>query len=337
MKKYIKTGYHYLRSLLSRYRLSRIENGCLIILTYHRILPEQHPACLLEQPGMVLSPDALDMQLALLTQVATPILLEDWLSKKQNAQLDSALYFAVTFDDGWKDNYDYALPVLKKHNIPATIFLVSKMVGSDKDFWPGRLSTLIKAIATFSSTLTSSGMDKILDTGEISRIKNISNDFIDTTINQAKQYSDAEINQMIDEFYLKNPAIIENKSVRVLLNEEEIKEMESTTLINFGSHTQNHQRMSDRLSDETLRDEIKASKNDIDDLCQRVSPIFCYPNGDTSAKAAHMVSTTYIGACTTQKGINQPDCNAFELKRFNLHNGNSGYREIFFSSLLDQN
>lgn len=42
---------------------------------------------------------------------------------------------AITFDDGYKDNYTFAFPILKRYKIPATIFVITREIGR-----PDRLS-----------------------------------------------------------------------------------------------------------------------------------------------------------------------------------------------------
>ncbi len=57
--------------------------------------------------------------------------------KASQAQFDSGstMQFAVTLDDGYEDNYLVAAPILKKLGIPATFFVVSDYVGTDRLFW----------------------------------------------------------------------------------------------------------------------------------------------------------------------------------------------------------
>src|SRR5262249_41232416 len=46
---------------------------------------------------------------------------------------------AITFDDGWRDNAEYAVPELQRRGLAATIFVVTKRVGTPGAFWPDEL------------------------------------------------------------------------------------------------------------------------------------------------------------------------------------------------------
>ena len=51
----------------------------------------------------------------------------------------------VTFDDGYRDNYTNAFPVLQKFEVPATIFLTADYINTDKLFWWDEVSYYMKA------------------------------------------------------------------------------------------------------------------------------------------------------------------------------------------------
>ncbi len=61
-----------------------------------------------------------------------PVALGDWIGQGTPPSRPS---FAVTFDDGWADNYEHAFPVLRELNIPATIFLATGAVEDRTPFW----------------------------------------------------------------------------------------------------------------------------------------------------------------------------------------------------------
>lgn len=61
------------------------------------------------------------------------VTLSEAVSYIRDRKRPPARTLAITFDDGYENNYKYAYPALKKYNIPATIFVITDKVGS-KDF-----------------------------------------------------------------------------------------------------------------------------------------------------------------------------------------------------------
>lgn len=99
--------------------------GELRIIYYHRIDNEEHRSCV--------SVNAFAEQMALLRSEAWTILTLKQVAEHLSAKKpfpDRAL--AVTFDDGFEDNYTAALPILQKEEIPATVFLTTDYIGTDE-------------------------------------------------------------------------------------------------------------------------------------------------------------------------------------------------------------
>ena len=71
-----------------------------------------------------------DKQMQYLSQSYSPISLETMAQHLQNGTALPAKAIAVTFDDGYQDNYENAYPILKRYNIPATIFLTTDFIGT---------------------------------------------------------------------------------------------------------------------------------------------------------------------------------------------------------------
>ena len=93
------------------------------ILTYHRVHPEPST----DTPTM--SPQVFERQIALLAKQWQPVdfsTLAAWLEGQ--GQLP-ARAVVVTFDDGTDDTCTYALPILVRHQVPATVFMIADNVG----------------------------------------------------------------------------------------------------------------------------------------------------------------------------------------------------------------
>ena len=102
------------------------------ILMYHRVVPEALPAGI-AKPTWNVTPDRFFQQLrGLLQQGYQPWRLSDLLTADSQQIPDNV--FVVTFDDGYANNCLHAVPILKELQIPATIFLATGYLDSDRPF-----------------------------------------------------------------------------------------------------------------------------------------------------------------------------------------------------------
>lgn len=102
-----------------------------VILMYHSVNPEAQP-----QKRTELTVDMFKRQMEFLKQRRYNVIpLESLALLIKEKKKIPPKTLAITFDDGYKDNYVYAFKILKKYNLPATIFIIFNEVGR-----PDRLS-----------------------------------------------------------------------------------------------------------------------------------------------------------------------------------------------------
>ena len=95
-----------------------------LIICYHCIKDEAWPHL---RPTKVAD---FENQMQYLSKVYNPISLEKMAQHIQNGTSLPSKAIAVTFDDGYQDNYENAYPILKRYNIPATFFLTTSFIGT---------------------------------------------------------------------------------------------------------------------------------------------------------------------------------------------------------------
>ncbi len=98
-----------------------------IVLTYHRVRDDG------KYSDISVTTKNLDNQLRYLKKNFDVIPLMEAVKSLQNGRRPKSDLTSISFDDGYKDNFSKALPVLKRHEIPATIFLVSDYIGKFDD------------------------------------------------------------------------------------------------------------------------------------------------------------------------------------------------------------
>ena len=298
---------------------------CLLVLTYHRVLPAGHPDRASEQPGMLLTPELLGMHLETLGKHFMPVHLDDWLRANGAGEPPPGRSLAVTFDDGWRDTYDHAFPVLRAAGVPATVFLVTDMVGSRYQFWPNRLARALKRWRPeYSHRLDEHSKRRMvalaipLDmTGEEATPA-----LIDAVIGRCKVADDASMHALldiIDAVLPEDPTEEPDGSGRDLVDWDEAREMAESGLVRFGSHTRRHTRLREDLSPDQLADEIVGSRRVLEEQLGREAPLFCYPNGDCCPQAYASVKGAYEGAVSTRRGWHFPGMDPHMVRRVGVH------------------
>lgn len=299
----------------------RVRGRTLVVLMYHRVLPRGDERLLCEQPGMWVHPDTLAMHLRTLRSYFEIVRLTDWLERARNNEPLPLRACAITFDDGWRDNYDYAYPVLRSHDAPATIFVCSDLIGTDKRFWPERLATLLRLLSDTSRADDRQRLPWLRELAPAldSPRSSIVIEAIDNAIEAAKKrYSDESISRLLDEAMVTIGAQ-GNSRGNALLDWDQVREMLDSHIVDFGSHTRTHTRLSQDVGEQTLRDEIIESKHTIETHTGASVELFCYPNGDVAPAAYDMVKAAYRGACSTRCGWHSPADNSFMIRRIGVH------------------
>jgi peptidoglycan/xylan/chitin deacetylase (PgdA/CDA1 family) len=112
------------------------------VLTYHRIAPRS-AAQDTDLEVLSATPETFDSQLRTLRRYLTPITLKDLSDHLEGASLPPNPVL-VTFDDGYLDNVDVALPILVRHAVQAVFFVATEYVARRKLFWWDRISWIVK-------------------------------------------------------------------------------------------------------------------------------------------------------------------------------------------------
>lgn len=235
----------------------------------------------------------------------------------------------LTFDDGWRDFYDFAFPLLKKYQQPATVFLPTEFIGSRKQFWAD-------CFAYFLYHRKATALEKLSDPGILTIIEYLDglhgsfDNKLEVGIEYLKRYPLSTIEKVLHGLSEIWHVDIDG-SGRDFLNWAEIAEMKDSGLVSFGSHTVSHQILT-TLDGTAIKNELISSrkkllqKNVLDSSCIT----FCYPNGNQTKKIADMVrSSGYHLAVTTRNGWNHVDADKFTLKRVGIHEDMTSTTALF--------
>jgi peptidoglycan/xylan/chitin deacetylase (PgdA/CDA1 family) len=276
-----------------------------VILSFHRTVAE--PAEAEKTPTLpYLTVGNFEKLIAYLKNKYPILSLEDWLSGQRKTS-----GVILTFDDGWQDNYLLAFPVLKKHRVPATIFVAASFIGTQKEFWQVKLFRQLQKLSLVEIQSWPDSELKKRITGIFKA--GFSPDTYRLLVRYLKSKPKKELESLLEPLLSRDSQQPEPAG----LGWEEIKEMRQSG-IDFGSHTLNHIILTVE-NDETVVKELRLSKQILEEHLGQPVRYFAYPSGEYDERAKALVRQAgYIAAFSTKEDVNTCWTNPLELRRIEM-------------------
>ena len=251
----------------------------LTVLCYHRVLPEEQRKAY-HDPDLVVTPEVFRAHCRLLAERYTVERLDVALSKWQSGDRPARPLAAITFDDGYRDNFRYAAPILNEFGLRATFYVIAGLVDSEELPWYDTMGAAWRMLAT---------ADEPTAKQVLAEAKGLSPQERAAWVERLR--SRAGKLPIVDDDHIMTSA-----QVRALADAGH----------EIGSHTMTHPLLP-QCDDATLAMEIDSSRRILADLCGREIIGLCYPNGDSDDRVhREVVAAGYGYATSLQPGTNEP-------------------------------
>ncbi len=215
----------------------------------------------------------------------------------------------LTFDDGYVDFYSKVYPVLKKYNVPATVFISTGNIDTYNEFWWDELEKLFLETSMIPEEIT------IIDD------KFLKDDYSD---NESLLFAVHKV--LLSLPHLERKKIIESLKKQFnfssykrdkyrVLTRAEIVKLADDPLITIGAHTVSHI-VCDKENEDVQRREIIESKEKLEEIIKKPVSVFAYPNGGYNARIQKILSEFgFIRAFTVELGCADENSPQYQIPR----------------------
>ena len=280
-------------------------NARLSILIFHRVLAAPDP--LFPSEATV---ETFDAQMGLLKSVFNVLPLPEAVARLKSGTLP-ARAACITFDDGYADNLELALPILQRHGLHATFFIATSYLNGGRMFNDTVIESLrqcqldrldLSDLGLGAHDLGSHAA-KVQAIGKIlPQVKYLALDARDDVVAQIAARAGAG--------KLPNDLMMTTRQLRAL----------HAAGMEIGGHTHRHPILA-KLGREHARDEIAAGKAWLEETLGAPVRMFAYPNGKPGAdylpqQADIVRELGFEGAVSTQRGVSTCSSDLFQLPRF---------------------
>lgn len=221
----------------------------------------------------------------------------------------------LTFDDGMRNNFEAAVPLLEKHGLKATFFVLAGVFDGLHYLWNHRLccqlyalpdSRLPRGCAALDPDPEGAGLRSrrwAAARREVERFK---------ALPQAERVARcAEVDAEFAASGLEYPEWFDREFR--LASADQLRQRPDC--VEYGSHTISHPILTGDLDVAELEHEVAGSRLRLEAETGRPVETFCFPNGDNDARVREAVARSYRLACTTVPGMHRRGADPYQIRR----------------------
>jgi peptidoglycan/xylan/chitin deacetylase (PgdA/CDA1 family) len=286
--------------------------------------------------GLCVSPAHFAEHLEVLRQRALPLRLTRLADDLRQGRVSRGAV-AITFDDGYGDNLAHAFPLLRRANLPATLFVTTGILTDRREFWWDELEQILLGSNRLppSLRLTVGGNAHEWELGsegdcraeEMLRHRRWRTWEPAPTLRHRAYVAQWETlfelpakekRRALDELCAQAEITPGQRSTHRTVSAAEIADLAQHKLVEIGAHSVTHTALS-RLSAAGQRREIQGSKKHLEDILGCRVTSFSYPHGNYDENTLSIVRQAgFTCACTTAHATARPGADPFRLPRIQV-------------------
>ncbi len=281
----------------------RFGQGLGVILTLHHVRPAGEPHFDTNEL-LSITPEFLDATLGLVRSEGYDLVDLDEAAHRITRGASDRFFVALTFDDGYRDNFIHALPVLRRHNAPWTMFVCTGFAARTASLWWLELEAAIRALPHVRVESPRGTID--LPTRTLAQKQHA----FQAIYWLLRPGPEADLRAAVAA--LAHRAGVDGQALvsSLCLDWNEIIALKGEPGLTLGAHTLTHQMMA-RLDKATARDEIMQSKAMLEARLGQPVRHFAYPVGDAGSAGAREFALAhdagFASAVTTRPGHVWPE------------------------------
>lgn len=283
----------------------RLDGSRAALLTYHRVLPEPEARRLAVEPGMFVTPETFARHCRWLEEHFRVLPLHEVTDRLAVGRPLPSGACSITFDDGWRDNHDHALPELRRRGLPATVFVVTERVGTEGAFWPDEVCSRMASIEPSERRRLAAGLGALP-----------ARDPLETVLAHLKRLSERDLRKALERLGLRGTASALRE--RVLLDWDELERM-ARNGVDVESHGATHANLAG-LSAQDLERDLGSAREELLARGHGRHRLVAYPFGTWDRRVVEAaVRVGYRAGFTGARGLASAAEDAMALPRVGLH------------------